>query len=203
MELYARGILTKSRMVKPKANEFVDIGCGISISLPQEVAEDEIPIEVAFTPYGPGLAKLLGIPDGMLIVSPILWVCAPQAKHFKEAAIIKLPHCFDCKTQKDSDLLTVLKADHDEISVDEAGQFIMDFKKIDAQFPPNEQYGIISDNHFCLYCSAIHPYSDQELQRVNYCLSILKPQAFSTLETQKIQCILHYDLEGCHQVCYS
>ncbi len=202
MELYARGILTKPKIVQPKANEFVDIGCGISISLPQEVAENEIPIEVAFTPYGPGPSKLLGIPDEILVISPILWVCAPQVKRFKESAIIKLPHCFDCKTQEDSDLLTVLKADHnDEISVDEAGQLVMDFKKVDAQFPPNKQYCVISDDHFCLYCTMIHPYSDEELRRVNYCLSILKPKTFSTLETQTIHCILHYDLNGCHKVC--
>ena len=201
MELYARGILTKPRTVKPKTNEFVDIGCGISISLPQEVAEDEIPIEVAFTPHGPGPTELLGIPNGTLIVSPILWVCAPQGKPFKEAAIIKLPHCLDCKTQKDSDLLTILKAEHDDVSVDEAGQFLVDFKKVDAQFPPNQQYGIIRDNHFCLYCTKIRSYTVEELQRVNYCLSILKPSTFSATETQKIHCILHYDLEGCHQVC--
>ena len=202
MELYARGVLTKPRTVKPKKNEFVDIGCGISISLPQEVIEDEIPIEVAFTPYGPGPTELLGIPDGMPVISPILWVCAPQIKHFKEAATIKLPHCFDCKTQEDSDLLTVLKADHNDISVDEAGHLVVDFKKVDAKFPPNKQYGIISDNHFCLYCIQIHPYSSEELQRVKYCLSILKPSTFSVSETQKIHCILHYDLEGCHQVYY-
>ena len=198
MELYARGVLTKPRTVKPKKNEIVNIGCGISISLPQEV---EIPIEVAFTPYGPGPTELLGIPDRTLVVSPILWVCAPQVKHFKEAATIKLPHCFDCKTQEDPDLyLTTLKADHNDISVDETGQLVIDFKKIDAQFPPKQQYSIICDSHFCLYCSAIRHYSDETLQRVKYCISILRPSIFSNTETQKIHCILHYDLQGCHQV---
>lgn len=182
-------------------NEFVDIGYGISISLPQEIVDDEIPVEVAFTPYGPGPTELLGIPDNMLVISPILWVCTPQAKPFKEAATIKLPHCFDCKTQGDSDLLTVLKADHENISVDEAGRFVVEFRKIDADFPPNEQYALISDDHFCLYCLAIHQYSVEELQGVKYCLSILKPKVFSTSETEKIYCILHYDLDGCHQVC--
>ena len=200
MELYARGVLTKPRIVKPKKNEPVDIGCGISILLPQEVIDNEIPVEVAFTPYGPGPTKLLGLPDGMLVASPILWVCAPQEKHFKEAAIIKLPHCFNCKTQKDSDHLTILKADHNDILLDEAGQFVVEFKKIDAQFPPSQQYSIINDNHFCLYCTAIYE-SSEALQGVNYCLSILKPLNFSTSEVQRIHCILHYDLEGCHQVC--
>ena len=201
MELYARGVLTKPRIVESKNyNEpAVNIGCGISISLPQEIIDDEVPVEVAFTPYGPGPTKLLGLPDRMLVVSPILWVCTPQVKCFKEQAIIKLPHCFDCKAQ-DSDLLTTLKADHDDISVDETGQLIVNFRKIDAQFPPGQQYSIISDNHFCLYCTAIYE-SSEALQNINYCLSILKPVNFSTSEVQKIHCILHYDLEGCHRVC--
>ena len=200
MELHGRGMLSKPKVIQPKNDELVDIGCGISISLPQKVIHNEISIEVAFTPYGPGPTKFLGLPDEMLVVSPILWVCALQEKRFKETATIKLPHCFDCKTQEDSDLLTILKADHDNVSVDEEGQLVVDFKKIEAEFLPSEQYSIIRDDHFCLYCTAIQIYSDEALQRVKYCLSILKPLIFSITETQKIHCVLHYDLEGCHQV---
>ena len=199
MELYGRGMLSKPKVIQSKNNESVDIGCGISISLPQEVIDDDISVEVALTPYGPGPTKLLGLPDKMLVVSPILWVCASQVNHFKETATIKLPHCFDCKTQEDSDLLSILKADHDNVSVDEAGQLVVDFRKIDAEFLQSKQYGIIRDDHFCFYCTAIQIYSDEALQRVKYYLSILKPSPFSISETQKIHCILHYDLEGCHK----
>ena len=31
-----------------------------------------VPVEIAFTPYGPGPTEMLGIPDGMLVVSPTL-----------------------------------------------------------------------------------------------------------------------------------
>ena len=141
-------------------------------------------------------------PANTVVVSPILWVSSNHDKQFKEPAKIILPHCFDCKTQEMAELLTVLKAECSDIHVDDDGQLIIDFNtKIDAEFRPNQPYGIIYDKHFCLYCTQLKTYcSDDALQNINYCLSILKPSTFSTTETHRIFCVLHYDLEGCHKV---
>ena len=202
MELYGRGILSKPKDIELSNTKSVDIGCGISISLPQKEANnDSISIETAYTPYGPGPTELF--PEELFIVSPIVWVCSTPEECFSEPATIKLPHCFDCKTQEDADLLGIVKADHNDVSVNGAGQLVIKFKKVNSKqvrFFPNEKYGILQDHHFCLYCTIMKNYSDEDLQRVNYCLSILKPPVYPVDQPQKIHCILHYDLEGCHKV---
>ena len=85
MELYGRGILSKPKDIELSNTKSVDIGCGISISLPQKEANnDSISIETAYTPYGPGPTELF--PEELFIVCLLYTSPSPR-----DATLSRMP----------------------------------------------------------------------------------------------------------------
>ena len=206
MQLCSEGILTRRQIIPINRNHlslsFQDVD--VHLQLPEEVLDYPSPsLEVAFAPLGPGIGSQFVLPDGMIPVSPAVWLCFSPQKKFDNPAILKLPHCFECKNQKDTKYLQFLKAEHDDISRDNGDQ-IATFRPIDralSKFSPGTQYGILEDRHFCIYCLAVYSLEEEVIGKVNYRLTILKPATYPKDEiSTKIYCIFHLDLEGCRKV---
>lgn len=205
MQLCSEGILSQRKMLPIHGFESLSLPFAehdVYLKLPQEVQHDNLSLEVAFAPYknaGPFI-----FPEGMIPVSPIVWFCLQPQKEFVEPATIKLPHCFDCKTQEDAKSLFFLKAEHGNIKFNKDGQTVIEFKYVDqalSDFQPGSQYGTLKDYHFCIYCIAYSSLKDDILKNVQYRLTIQRPMAYPRDEKKDIYCILYYDLKGCRQVC--
>lgn len=199
-------ILSTPKVIDTLTADEQRIGHGVCISLPQEVISSpdypNLSLEVAFASLGPVGPHFI-FPKGVVPVSPAVWLCSSLQKEFHDRAILKLPHCFECKTLEDSKLLRFLKAEHEDIKRDENGWISIKFKEVDkaqSDFPPNSCYGILRDRHFCIYCLVAYPLEESILGKVNYCLTILKPKSYPRNENQKIYCILHFNLEDCKMV---
>ena len=200
MELHKRGIISVPQIIEQTKKE-QKIGHGVYITLPQEVVDENIQVESAFRPYGLGHYSFI-LPEKMLPVSQALWLCAIPQKKFDHPAKIKLAHCFQSEDENHQNFITFLKADHEDIERDEDGQISVKFKEVErSQFEfPSSSYGILLDRHFCIYCLAVYYEEMEILGKVNYCLTILKPNAYPKEKAAKVYCILHFDLEGCKQV---
>ena len=160
MQLCSEGILTSRQTFPIDSQEslsFTFKDSNIHLQLPPEVLNYPDPsIEAAFAPLGP-IGPQFIIPDGMIPVSPAVWVCFFPQKKFSNPAMLKLPHCFECNSSEDSKFLYFLKAEHEGI-VDECGQISIKFEKvtkIQSEFPPNKHFGLLTDHHFCIYCLAV------------------------------------------------
>ena len=207
MQLCSEGILA-NRQIIPINNHndlslsFPDVDA--YLQLPEEVLDFQNPtLEVAFAPFGPGIGSQFILPKGMIPVSPAVWLCFSPQKKFNNPATLKLPHCFECKDQKDTKYLQFLKAEHDDISRDKGGQIVVTFRPVDkelSQFPLETFYGTLKDKHFCIYCLGAYGSEEDVIGKINYCLTILKPTIYPKDELSKIYCILHFDLDGCRQV---
>ena len=208
MQLCSEGILTQ-RQIIPINNHndlslsFPDVD--IHLQLPEEVLDLQSPaIEVAFAPLGPGVSSRFILPDGMIPVSPAVWLYLSPQKEFNDPAILKLPHCFEYKNHDNTKYLQFLKAEHDDISQDKSGQSIVTFRPVDrasSKFPHGTHYGTLEDHHFCIYCLAAYSSEEDIRGKVNYCLTTVRPTTYPKDEiSMKIQCILHFDLSGCRQV---
>ena len=176
----------------------------VHLELPQEVLQEKSSLEVAFAPYNN--AGPFEFPEGVIPVSPLVWFCLHPQKEFTNAASIKLPICFECKSKEDAKLLLFLKAEHNDITINEDGQTVIKFNPVDqkkSQFQPNSPYGVLKDHHFCIYCVGFSSLQESVLKKVRYCLTIQKPIAFPKDELKKdIYCIVHYNLPGCREVSY-
>ena len=207
MQLCSEGILTQ-RQIIPINNHndlslsFPDIDA--HLQLPEEVLDFQNPtLEVAVAPYGPGVGSQFIFPKGMIPVSPAVWLCFSPQKKFNNPAILKLPHCCESESQEDTKHLQFLKAEHNDISQDKGGQIVVTFRPVDktlSKFPLGTRYGILEDNHFCIYCLAEYGGEEEVIGKIKYCLTILKPATYPKEENTKIYCILHLDLEGCKKV---
>ena len=198
MQLCSEGILSQRQILPITSSKQLNLSFeeyDVHLQLPQEALKESMSLEVAFAPFshtGPFV-----FPEGMVPISPIVWFCSDPQKKFAEPAIIQLPHCFMCKSLEDSSLLYVLKAEHQDISVDENGQTIIEFKAVSqtqSDFPLDSQHGTLKDNHFCMYCVSYFGLREDILQKVQYQLTILRPVTYPREETKKIYCILHYNL---------
>ena len=207
-QLCCEGILTQRQIFIPSTQESLSISLfedDVHLELPLEVLDYPDPdpsIEAAFAPLGP-IGPQFIIPDGMIPVSSAVWLCSSPYKKFQDPAVLKLSHCFKCNSPEDSNLLSFLKAEHKDIIRDEYGQLSIKFEEVakaQSEFPLNEQYGILRDHHFCMYCLAVKSLEKDVLGRVSYCLTILKPKLYPTNENKKIYCILHFDLDSCKRV---
>lgn len=200
MELNRKGILSVPKIIEQTKAE-QKIGHGVYITLPQEVIDENIQVECAFRPCGLGHYSFI-LPDKMLPVSQAVWLCATPQKKFKDPAEIKLAHCFHSEDKKHQKLITFLKADHEDIDKDENGQVSIKFKAVEGSQSkfPSSSHGILLDRHFCIYCLAVYCEEEEILGKVNYCLTILKPNAYPKEKAAKVYCILHFDLEECKQV---
>lgn len=207
IELYKRGIISVPNTVESHTDE-MQISHGVFLTLPQEAANESIQIETAFRPCGLGHFSF-NFPQGMLQISQAVWLCTIPEKKLKKPAKLKLEHCFQSENEKHQKLITFLKADHDGITKDENGQFVIKFKAVDINKHPVEistmsssSYATLHDNHFCIYCLAVICEEKEILGKVNYCLTIMKPDAYPKNKAVKIYCLLHFDLEGCKQVSF-
>lgn len=204
MQLCSEKILSQREIISIQSSEHLALSFDehdVHLNLPQEALNDGISIEVAFAPYkntGPFI-----FPEGMVPISPIVWFCSQPQKKFSEPATIQLPHCFECKSSEDSKSLNFLKAEHNDVSVSEDGQTVIEFKPVDkawSEFPLGCKHGTLRDHHFCIYCVAYLSQRERVLQEVQYHLTIQKPMTYPRDETKKIYCILHYNLLGCKKV---
>lgn len=208
MQLCSEGILSRRKLFHFDGQKSLSISCDeedVQIQLPLEVLDYSKPtLEVAFAPFGPVGAHFV-FPKGMIPVSPAVWLCFSPQTVFESPALLKLPHCFDCTDPEDSKCLQFLKADHENITRDERGESVITFKKVDrsqSEFLPNSQYCMLREHHFCINCLAIESTSSQVtvLGKVNYCLTILKPNYYPTNKNLRIYCILHFNLKKCKEV---
>ena len=209
MQLCSEGILSGRRLYHPKSEESLSITYeseDFYLQLPREALNFPKPsVELAFAPFGPVGPHFI-FPEGMIPVSPAVWICFSPSTQFQQPAILKLPHCFECESEEDSNSLYFLKANHECITKDERGQAVITFKRVDkanSEFPSNTRYGLLREYHFCIYCTAVERRSQEGtvVGKINYCLTILKPKRYPTNDTQKIYCLLHFDLDGCKKVC--
>ena len=207
MQLCSEGILTQRQLI-PISNHnnlslsFQDVD--VHLQLPVEVLDFPCPsLEVAFATLGPGVGSQFVLPDGMIPVSPAVWLCFSPQKKFDNPAVLKMPHSFKCENQEDTEYLRFLKAEHGDISQDKGGRIIK-FRPIDralSKFPLGTPYGTLEDRHFCIYCLVVYSSEEEVIGKMNYCLTILKPAVYPKDEiSTKIFCILHLDLEGCRKV---
>ena len=202
MELHKKGILSVPKNIEQTKSE-QRIGHGVYITLPQEVVDENIQVESAFRPCGLGHYTFV-LRDKMLPISQAIWLYATPQKKFKHPAKIKLAHCFQNENEKHQKLIKFLKADHEDIDRDEKGEISIKFKEVEksqTEFP-SSSYGILLDQHFCVYCLAVYCEEEEILGKVNYCLTILKPNAYPKDKAARIYCILHFDLEDCKRVRY-
>lgn len=207
MELCSEGILSQRKMLQINESHPLNLSFAehdVHLELPQEVVRERSSLEVAFVPYnnsGP-----FEFPEGVIPVSPLVWFCLhPQrSASFTNPTSVKLPLCFDCELSKeDIKSLHFLKAEHKDITVNEDGQTVVKFNVVDKkkpQFQPDSPYGVLRDNHFCMYCLGLSGLKEDILKKVRYCLTIQKPVAFPKGEKKEIHCILHYNLQGCKNV---
>ena len=207
LQLCSEGILTQRQIIP--INNDTDLSLSfqnidVHLQLPEEVLDlNNCSLEIAFSPLGPGVSPQFILPDGMIPVSPAVWLCFSQQKKFDSPVTLKLPHCFDCANEEDTKSLWFLKAEHDDISRDSSGHIVR-FKPVDrmlSKLPCSSRYGILNDHHFCIYCLAVFEAEKDLVGKINYCLSILKPTTYPKEEANmKIFCILHFDTDGCRQV---
>ena len=209
MQLCSEGILSRRKVFHIGGQEALTISCeedDIHLQLPPEVLKCTNPsLEVAFAPFGPVGAHFI-FPDGMIPVSPAMWLCFSPQTEFQDPAILKVPHCFECTDREDLSRLYFLKAEHEDITRDETGQSLITFKKMDRrQFELDDQdsqYCILREHHFCIYCMAVENTSIEKnvIGQVNYCLSILKPKHYPTNKNLRIYGIIHFNLRKCKEV---
>ena len=209
MQLCSEGILSQRRLYHLNNEESLSISSeneDFHLQLPHEALSLPNPsLELAFAPLGPVGPHFI-FPDGMIPVSPAVWICFSPSKEFLDPAILRLPHCFECTSAEDLNSIVFLKANHKSITKDERGQSVIKFEKVDksqSEFYPH--YGLLRERHFCMYCLAVEERSQEGsvLGKVNYCLTILKPKRYPTNESLRIYCILHFNLKDCKRVCYS
>ena len=207
MQLCSEGILANRQNIPINNHNNLSLSfpdVDVHLQLPEEVLDLQNPtLEVAFAPFGPGIGSQFVLPKGMIPVSPAVWLCFSPQKRFNKPAVLKLPHCCECKIKEDIKYLQFLKAKHDDISRDKSGQIVITFRPVDkmsSKFPLETHYGILEDNHFCIYCLAMYSGEEEVIGKINYCLTILKPTTYPKDENTKIYCILHLDLEGCKKV---
>ena len=206
MQLCSEGILTRRQTYRIDSQESLSISfkdSDVHLQLPLEVLKyyPDSSVEASFAPLGP-VGPHFVFPDGMIPVSPAVWLCFVPQKKFLDTATLKVPHCFECKSPEDSKFLCFLKAEHEDITRDKSGQFSIRFKEVDqslSEFPLNSRYAILRDHHFCIYCLAAFSSQEDVLGKVNYCLTILKPK-FYPKDNLKIYCILHFNLKDCKEV---
>ena len=208
MQLCSEGTVA-NRQIIPINNHndlslsFPDVDAHLQLS--EEVLDFQNPtLEIAFAPFGPGVGSQFILPKGIIPVSPAVWLCFSPQKKFNNPATLKLPHCFEPENQEDTEHLQFLKAEHDNISRDKGGQIVVTFRPVDkvlSKFPLGTRYGVLEDNHFCIYCLGAYSSEEDVIGKINYCLTILKPTIYPKDElSTKIYCILHFDLDGCRQV---
>ena len=90
MQLCIEGILSKRRLYHPSSDESPSISYeseNFHLQLPPEVLSLPKPsVELDFAPFGPNFI----FPDGMIPVSPAVWICFSPSTQFQEPAILKL-----------------------------------------------------------------------------------------------------------------
>ena len=208
MQLCSVGIFAQRQVISLNSKQLLSLSFkehDVYLELPAEVLDYSNPsLEVAFAPFGP-VGPHFKFPNGMIPVSPAVWLYFSPQKEFRDPATLKLPHCFESKTPDILEYLCFLKADEEDINRDESGQVSINFKKIDkstSDFPMGCQYGTLKDHHFCIYCLAAYPVQDDVIGKVNYCLTILKPRFYPTEEYgMKVYSVLHFNLESCKRIC--
>ena len=203
MELHKLGIISAPEIIESCTDQ-QQIGRGVYITLPQEVADKNIQVEKAFRPCGLGHTSFV-LPDKMLPISQVVWLCSTPQIKFESPAELKLEHCFQSKSVEHRELIKILKADHDDITRDKNGQFVIELKdfqgaRLEMTDCEDGLYGILRDHHFCVYCLAVYCEEQEVLGHVHYCLTILKPTAYPKDKKARIYCLLHFDLEDCKTV---
>ena len=201
MELHNQGIFSMPEIVECSTDE-QEIAPGVYLTLPQEVVDQNIQVEKAFRPCGLGHASFV-FPKRMVPISPAVWLCTTPERQFKEPAKLKLFHCFQNDNDEHQKRIKFLKADHNDITRGKHGEIMIHFKEMtdgQSELPTNTSYGILRDHHFCVYCLFNYCEEEQVLKDRRYCLSILKPIAYSRHKSAKIHCILSFDLPSCKEV---
>ena len=141
----------------------------ITIKIPEKAIPEGIVLQLSIsaTLYGPFL-----FPEGVRPVSPILWLCTHPTLTFSKPIELVLPHYLHCESQKDTDNLMFLKADHNP-STD--GK--IHFKPADGEsvFMHHTSYGTLHTKHCCFLCIAAKK-TEKDTLNANFCLITAYPR---------------------------
>ena len=119
----------------------------ITIKIPEKAIPEGTVLQLSISAmlYGPFL-----FPEGVRPVSPILWLCTDPTLTFSKPIEVVLPHYLHCESQKDTEKLIFLKANHNS----PCGKF--HFKPADGEsvFMHHTSYGTLHTKHCCFLCIA-------------------------------------------------
>ncbi len=149
----------------------------IHIKIPPGAIPDgeTLSIQVGVVSFGP-----FNFPEGMVPVSPIIWLCIASVPHqryyqFRRPVEITLPHYLDLSGGFDLQKLCFLKANH-TYAGNENGYY--DLSQTDGRtvFSRDEARGTLFTDHFCSMCIA-EEITEERAANANYCLIMATPES--------------------------
>ena len=133
---------------------FCEIDHHISISIPPGALANNSTINITIGVVRLAKTDHFTLPDGLTLVSPIIWICATPEVQLLEPATIILPHCVDLDEITCTDDLGMVfgKAQHTLSSVVKGRQkhSIKCLDNNDAIFKSDQ--GVLHTQHFCCLC---------------------------------------------------
>ena len=112
------------------------------------------------------------LPDGLTLVSPIVWICATPEVQLLKPATITLPHCVDLKGVTAAELGMVFgKAHHTSDTIIKGRSIKMyNFQCLDKNDITFEgKHGVLCKQHFCYLCILANK-TRPVIERIQYCL---------------------------------
>jgi predicted outer membrane repeat protein len=155
-------------------------------------------LEVGIASRGP-----FEFPNGMIPISPILWICMPHESLLLKPVEITLPHCLTDLTENDpvKDDIGFLKANHhNDYIINSSGKRVYQFREAegDVSFPDRSNCGVLYTTHFCFECLKVNVTPESTKKR-GYCLIYGIPRPWPNMSTDINIGITHY-LQTCIEV---
>ncbi len=137
---------------------------------------ETLSIQVGVVPFGP-----FNFPEGMVPVSPIVWLCIASVPHqsnykFLRPVEITLPHYLDLSGDFDLQKLCFLKANH-AYAGNKNGYYNLSQTDGRTVFNRDKAHGTLFTNHFCLACMADKSITEERAANANYCLIMATPES--------------------------
>ena len=136
------------------------------------------------------------LPDGLTLVSPIVWICATPEVQLLKSATITLPHCVDLKGVTAAELGMVFGKAHHTTGTIIKGRRMYSFQCLDKNdITFEDKHGVLCTQHFCYWCILANK-TPPVIKRIRHCLVPM-------VDISKIIFYVWYFLPTCIDVSYA
>ena len=133
------------------------------------------------------------LPDGLTLVSPIVWICSTPEVQLLEPATITLPHCVDLKGVTAAELGMVFAKAHHTLGTIIKSRRMYSFQCVDNNDITFEgKHGVLCTQHFCYLC-ILAKKTPPVIERIRHCLVPM-------VDISKIIFYIWYSLPSCMDV---